>query len=316
MTIRTPKAGDFYLLFHQLPFEFDQDLPLNLGPDVCLDSTPQSVLDKVDPALADYLLPGYNLPGMGLNNCCLRCYARKAPDLNSSDLFFVSLSALRLRAPIGIRIAGQFKLSPKDGPVAEPSLYEMCSSWQPDQGKRFSSSDIIASAAIARRIIQISRSGYKRMVTAIVFFSQVTLGFSRSFQLSYLGLFAALEALFVPEGSGKGNILGRRVSRFLKKFSFPENLEDWIRKEYSLGRNKLAHGVHDASLETKMRASRSLAFGRLHEITRLCILGFISMKGGELLSLSSMTGKGLQAKLDTLSPASGRFIRKQQMWLG
>lgn len=316
MTIKAPKAGDFYLLFHDLPFEFDKDLPLNLGAGVCLDSTPQCVLDKVDPALADYLLPGYNLPGMGLNNCCLRCYVNKASSLNSSDLFFVSLSALRLRAPIGIRIAGQFKLGPKDGPVGEPTLYEICSSWQPYQGKRFSSSDIIASAAIARHIIHISRSGYKRMVTAIVFFSQVTLGFSRSFQLSYLGLFAALEALFVPEGSGKGKILSRRVSRFLRKFSFPENLEDWITKEYTLGRNKLAHGVHDASLETRMRASRSVAFGRLHEITRLCILGFISMKGGELSSLSSMTGKGLQAQLDTLSPASGRFIRRQQMWLG
>lgn len=316
MTIRIPKAGDLYLLFHDLPFNFDEDLPLKLGPGVCLDSTPQCLLDKADPALADYLLPGYHLPGMGLNNCCLRCYAKRVPNLNSSDLFFVSLSALRLRAPIGIRIGGQFKLGPKHDPVSEPTLYEICSSWQPDQGKRFSSSDIIASAAIARRLIQISKLGYKRMVTAIVFFSQVTLGFSRSFQLSYLGLFAALEALFVPEGRGKANILGRRVSRFLKKFPFPENLEDWIKKEYSLGRNKLAHGIHDASLETKMRGSRSLAFGRLHEITRLCILGFISMKGGELFSLSSMTGKGLQPKLDILSPASGRFIRKQQMWLG
>lgn len=316
MTIRPPKAGDFYLLFHDLPFEFDEDLPLNLGPGVCLDFTPQSVLEKIDSALADYLLPGYNLPGMGLNNCCLRCCTTKVSSLNSSDLFFVSLSALRLWAPIGICIASQFKLGPKEEPVEEPSLYEICSSWQPDQDKRFSSSDISESAAIARRIVQISRSGYKRMITALVFFSQVTLGFPKSFQLSYLGLFSALEALFVPEGSGKGKILGRRVSRFLKKFSFPENLEDWIKKEYSLGRNKLAHGIHDGSLETKMRGPRFLAFGRLHEITRLCILGFISMEGGELSSLSSMKGKGFQVKLDTLSPASGRFIRKQQMWLG
>jgi len=58
-----------------------------------------------------------------------------------------------------------------------------------------------------------------------------------------LGLFAALEALFVPEGTGKGKILGRRISHFLKKFSFPENLEEWMRKEYSLERNKLAHGI-------------------------------------------------------------------------
>lgn len=105
--IRLPKAGDFYLLFHELPFAFDEDLPLDLGLGVCLDSTPQCVLDNVDPALSDYLLPGYNLPGMGLNNCCLRCYTTKAPSLKASDLFFVSLSALRLRAPIGIRIAGQ-----------------------------------------------------------------------------------------------------------------------------------------------------------------------------------------------------------------
>jgi len=128
MTIRAPKPGDLYLLFHELPFDFDEDLPLNLGRGVCLDSTPQCLLDRAEPALADYLVPGYHLPGMGLNNCCVRCYAKKAPNLNPSDLFFVSLSALRLRAPIRIRIAGQFKLGPKHDPVSEPTLYEICSS--------------------------------------------------------------------------------------------------------------------------------------------------------------------------------------------
>jgi hypothetical protein len=40
MAIRSAGAGDVYLLFHQLPFKFDKDLPLSLGTGICLDSTP------------------------------------------------------------------------------------------------------------------------------------------------------------------------------------------------------------------------------------------------------------------------------------
>lgn len=314
MKIRAATVGDLYLLFHKLPFDFGRDLPLDLGPGVCLDSTPQNLLDKVEPALADYLLPGHNLPGIGLNNCCLRCYSDGAPCLSPPDHFFVALLALRLRAPIGISIAGRFKLGPKHDPISDPTLYQTRSSWQPRQNKSYSSNDIAVSAAITRRLIQVSQNGYKRIVTSIVFFSHIT--FSKSFQLSYLGLFAALEALFVPEGKGKGNILGRRISSFLKGYSFPVDLEDWIKTEYSFGRNKLAHGVHDASLGTEIRSANAQAFGRLHEIARLCILGFISMKDNELSRLSSMTGNSLQSELDSLPSASGQFIRKQQMWLG
>jgi hypothetical protein len=314
MKIGAARVGDLYLLFHKLPFDFGTDLPLDLGPGVCLDSTPQYLLDKAEPALASYVLPGYNLPSSGLNNCCLRCYSDGAPDLSPADLLFISLLALRLRAPIGISIAGRFKLGPEHDPIGEPTLYQTHSSWQPRQGESYSSNDIIKAAAITRRLIQVSGHGYNRIVTSIVFFSHVTL--SNSFQLSYLGLFAGLEALFVPEGKGKGNKLGRRISRFLGKASFPADLGKWIEREYNFGRNKLAHGVHDASLGTVMRTANSDAFGRLHEIARLCILGFISMKDNELSRLSSMTGTSLQAELDKLPSASGPFVEGQQMWLG
>jgi len=279
-----------------------------------LDATPWGLLDTVPPALADHILPGYHLPGLRRNHCCLRSYDASIPHFRPATLLFVSLSALRLRAPLGIHIAGSFTLGPTDKPIVECNLYELRSPWQSQRERHYTPTDISAAAEIASRMIEIDNLGYKRITTALVYFSQVTVGLSQSFQLSYIGLFAALEALFVLTGN-KAATLGARVSSFLAACDFPEDLEQWLSKEYRVGRNNIAHGVHEVSFRTRLEDARGRAFGRLHEIVRLCILGFIALRDEQLSALSTMTGNKLQKELANLGLASGRFIEGQRMCL-
>lgn len=315
LNLPVPKPGDLFLLFHHLPYNFEEDLPLPIGPDVCLDNTPQIWLDSAEEGLADYLLPGYSLPGMGLNNCCLRCFSRSSPEkkLAPENSIFLSLLCLRLHSPLAIKIGGQFRLGDDDDRILDPTLYELYSPWSINGSIRYTPSAIAESAAIAERLIVIEQLSLNRLITGLIFFSQVTLGQSTSFQLSHLGLFAALEALFVPSGN-KAASLSQRIANFLCNFKFPEPMDKWIKDEYINGRHKLAHGIHDATFGTKLRPERYQAFGRLHEITRLSILGFLSMDSEKLKELSKSSGNSLQKALDNLSPASGNFLKAQKCW--
>lgn len=312
-----PKQGDVFLLFQHLPYDFSAELPLPLGPGVCLDNTPQQWIDSSDQGLADFLLPGYSLPGMGLNNCCLRCFhhPNHEEELSPKDILFLSVLALRLHSPISIEIGGEFRMGDEDDPILDPVLYMMSSSWNRENSVRYTPEIISASDYIANRLVEVEQLGLSRLQTGLIFFSQVTIQFSKSFQLSYIGLFAALEALFVPSGR-KAVTLSRRVSNFLSHFQFPEPMEKWIKDEYINGRNKLAHGIHDATFGAKMRPSRYQAFGRLHEITRLSLLGFLSLGDDELRELSNSSGNRLQKALDKLSGDSGVYLKNQKMWLG
>jgi len=236
------------LLFHHLPYDFSTELPLALGFGVCLETTPQEWLDSAEEGLADYLLPGYSLPGMGLNNCCLRCFVQSIPSskVTPRDLLFLSVIAFRLHSPIGIRIGGQFRLGEECDRILDPILYELSSPWSSMNLHEYTPKALAASAHVADRLLSVERLGFTRLQTALIFFGQVTVGMSNSFQLSHLGLFAALEALFVPAGN-KALTLSRRVASFLRNFQFPEPLENWIKDEYINGRHKLAHGVHNAT---------------------------------------------------------------------
>jgi hypothetical protein len=312
-----PNPGDVFLLFHELPYDFDGSLPQTLGVSVYLDNTPQGVLDSVDPsALADYVLPGYHLPGHGLVSCCLRCPAgqpqQSSPDV--SVLFFESLTALRLRAPLSIEVAGQFRLGSNDDLIQEPTLYQVFSPWQPVATARYTSADIASANDIVARLREVSLSDYQRLKSAIVLFAQVTCGHSKSLQMAYLALFTALEALFVPRGN-YAHTLACRVATFLQTIQFPGSLSDWLEVEYRSGRSNLAHGVQDLVPRTRTQGNRAEAFGRLHEITRLSILGFLSVDDARLADLSNSTGTGLRNLLDGLGCASGRYIEGQRYWL-
>lgn len=315
MPIPTSKPGDIFLLFHRLPFDFSAELPLTLGSGICLETTPQQWLDSADNGLADYLLPGYSLPGIGINNCCLRSYAQSVPSTNltSKNLLFLSVLALRLHDPIGIRIGGQFCQGEEGNRILDPALYQL-SSRGPANQHAYTPAALEIVATIFDRLLSVEQQNFTKLQTALIFFSQVTTGMSSSFQMCHLGLFAALEALFVPSGN-KASTLSRRVSSFLKDFHFPEPMLHWIKDEYINGRHKLAHGIHDATLGASLAPSRHVAFIRLHEITRLCLLGFLSLEDQKLKSLSSNSGSIIQQAIENLGAAEGQYVSGQKMWL-
>lgn len=313
--------GDVFLLFRQLPYDFGKDLPLCAGPDVYLNRTPQEVLDhrykdedsnKEHRILVNYVLPGYGLPGMGLVNCCLRCPGNLTAGLGTHERFFLSIGALRLRKPVGIKVAGVFKLGQGDYLIEDPGLFYLTSSWQP-KDTCYSAQDIEFGAKIAEWQLHLWSLKYERINSAMVLFSQAT--FTGYFQLAYLALFCALEALFVPKGK-KAESLANQTAKFLSSFTFPEPpLNDWLKREY-IRRNNLAHGVQDFIPLGKapLPEKKKLALGRLHEITRLSILGFMSLGDDELRSLFGSSGKRLENQLDSIAPASGRFLEGQKMW--
>jgi hypothetical protein len=310
------QLGDSFLLFHSLPYDFSQDPPFGVGPGVFLENTPHDVLQAAeDSALADYVLPGYNLPGHGTPNCCLRCSGSEARHLGreATDLFFIALTAFRLHAPLGIEVAGQFELGDQNDQIAKPTVYEICSSWQPDANAHYSAVDLGVVADIAARWMHIGQADLTRLVSAGVLFAQASCGHSKSLQMAYLALFAALDALFVPQGN-KAKTLAQRVGNFLTRFTFPVSLNDWLKREYEQGRNNLAHGVQDVVPWARMRNHRVEDFGRLHEITRLSLLGFFSMTDQKLEILSSQSGTRLRTELDNLGQATGRYIDGQRFW--
>jgi hypothetical protein len=92
-------------------------------------------------------------------------------------------------------------------------------------------------------------------------------------------------------------------------------MENWLETEYIHRRSKYAHGWHVAppSLQNIRRGKD--AFPKLHEITRLCLLGFISLDQSKLVEISTQTGQKLQQKLDRLGQAKGKYLNQQKMYL-
>jgi hypothetical protein len=318
--------GDIFLLFYSFPFDFGADLPIGIGPAVFLDSTPPQILDEANPAgLADFVLPGYSLPGIGLVQCCLRKpVSMMVPGgMTAPNALFSSLAALRLVAPLGIEIAGQFELSNSPEKISSPSLYNLRSAWQPLSGKYFTGFLVDTASRVAYRIIEICDE--KRIFTAYNLFTQVTVGMVSSLQMAVLGLFAALEALFVPRGN-YARTLATRVARFLSSFQFPVELSKWLEQEYIHARSQLIHGVQDIHPSGKqpgqqgqvsvrgLDPAKAVTFGRLHEVVRLSILGFLSLPDQMIKEHSCKSGTHLQNLLEDLKPAEGEFINKQTAW--
>ena len=137
----------------------------------------------------------------------------------------------------------------------------------------------------------------------------------QSLQLASIGLWASLEALLRPDND-LAKTLAKRVSTFLSGFDFSVDLEEWIKSEYNRRRNAYAHGQHIAQPWSPDTDPAPEAFGKLHEITRLCLLGFLSMDTQELLKLQNSKKGDLTRLLNGLPPASGRFLDGQRAWLG
>lgn len=314
----TLSNGDTVLLFQNLPFEFDMDLPLTPSTGVSVDSTPHSVLQTPDDDhLPCYVLPGTKLPGMGINNCCLVSKASSPgprEDTPESRLFLY-VAALRLLAPAPISIAGQFVYGGDDDPISRPKLLNMQSMWQPDTTYRYCGAELLCGGRILDRINSSIQTGPERLKCALMMFTQITTGFSTSYQMCVLGLYTALEALFEPSGrSNYAKTLGSRVGQFLSSFDEGIGIGDWIQRHYISERHSLSHGFWQFSPDPNHFSTRQTEFGKLHEILRLSLLGFLSMEPTAVAFLA-LPKKKRQQPLDDLKPATGDFLRGQKMWL-
>jgi hypothetical protein len=245
--------------------------------------------------------------------------------MTPSTALFWSIAALRLVAPLGIEIVGQFEVPSSSDKILSPTLYNLRSSWQPpsDQYRYYTGSLVNAANCVAHRVIEIRDD--KRLFTAFNLFTQVSMGMVSSLQMAVMGLFAGLEALFVPKGN-HARTLATRVAGFLSSFQFPADISAWLEHEYIHGRSKLIHGVPDIHPSGKQPAqvsqqsdertdtTRTVAFGRLHELVRLSILGFLSLPDQTIKDHSSKSGTRLQDLIENLGPPGGEFVAGQTAW--
>jgi hypothetical protein len=221
------------------------------------------------------------------------------------------LLSIRLHKPLNIIIAGRFQVGEDNNPILEPMLYQLSAPWS--IGGSYNPSDFMAVENIVHRLIEAEKIEISRLVTSLIYFSHVTLGQVASYQMATLGLFATLEALFVPSGKNKANTLSKRVSFFLENFNFPNgNLYEWIKCEYINTRHKLAHGIHDATFGMKARSENYRKFGLLHEICRLSLLGFLSLDDSTLKKMSKANGKELQRIIETMSSIDGEILNNHK----
>jgi hypothetical protein len=306
--------GDTVLLFSRpFPFDFETDLPLRVGPGVYLAETPWDILQRAgERSPRSYVLPDYSVPGLRRSCACLHAPVNEAlpAGLNRRDLVFNAVCALRLDAPIGFEIAGGFDLGDELTLLENATLYNLVTAWQPEEPARYTAKNLVEVAALADACLTVGDGPCERLATALVLYGHTTCGFSQSLHLSYLGLFAALESLYWPKGN-LAESLAERASEFLASFAPRNAVFDWLKNEYATGRNRLAHGAAALSPWPMAPSTRAQGIGKLHEITRLSILGFLSLPEAEVLRLHSRRGD-----LGTLGSASGRFLDGQRMWLG
>ncbi len=327
------KQRDVFLLFKELPYDFHSGkLPIKILENLYFDKTPSELLEPQRfyapsdvnglleyAGIVNMILPGHTLPGMGIVHCCLRYDSTKGKqytNCNPSTLFSNFITSLRLQKPCPIIIGGQFEVSSNNEPIRKFTQSRgFTSPHNPKPILRYSKKDVQISSEITKDLLKIHKLNNKsRIKSALIYFSQVTQGFSISLQLCYLGLWAALEALFQPTGNNKSDTIARRITAYLSNFDLPKDMEGWLKTEYIHRRSKFTHGLHVAEpLLQNIRRGKD-AFPKLHEITRLCLLGFISLDESEQIQISKQRGKKLQQKLDSLGQAKGKYLSQQKMY--
>jgi hypothetical protein len=328
------KQNDVFLLFKKLPYDFHSGyLPIKILENLYFYNTPSELLepkyfhssDDIDGLLeyasvVNMILPGHTLPGMGIIHCCLRYDSNAVnqyPDFKPSTLFSNFIISLRLQKPCPIIIGGQFEVGPPSELIKNPTFCRLLTSpHNPKPKLQYSKKDIKISSEISKDLLKISElKNESRIRSALIYFGQVSLGLSNSLQLCYLGLWAALEAIFKPTGNKKAETIARRIATYLSAFNLPEDIEEWLKTEYIHRRSRFIHGSHIAPPLLQDIRSGSKAFPMLHEITRLCLLGFLSLEESEQEQLSRCKGKKLQQKLDGLGQAKGNYLNQQKMYL-
>ena len=332
MRSRSYRKGDVFLFFQQLPYDYHSgNLPIKILENLYFDETPSELLnqecscyqgDNLDyllerVSLVNMVLPCYNLPGTGITHCCLRYSTLKNnqyPNIAASTFFANFITALRLQKPCPIVAGGQFEFGSDDEPINNPRSWNRTSIHNPKDAECYSKNDIKVSSNITQDLLEIRQASNERYIeSALIYFSKVTQGFSISLQLSYLGLWAALEALFKPNGN-KAKTIAKRITTYLSGIlDNCEDMEQWLITEYIKRRSEFIHGSHIAPPSLQNIRIGKEAFQKLHEVTRLCLLGFLSLEKCERRQIFQK--KGMQKRLDSLACAQGKYLNKQRMYI-
>ena len=128
-------------------------------------------------------------------------------------------------------------------------------------------------------------------------------------------MWAALEALFKPNGN-KAKTIARRITAYLSEFlEDDEDMEQWLTSEYIRRRSEFSHGSHIAPPNLQKVRRGKDAFPKLHEVTRLCLLGFLSLETCKRRQIFQRSGRYLQRELDGLGSAKGKYLSQQRMYL-
>ncbi|TET36750.1 hypothetical protein E3J61_00310 [Candidatus Dependentiae bacterium] len=219
------------------------------------------------------------------------CISQKVE--NQDEVFSDFILALRLVKPLPIHVSGAFTYQGKnrfDNPVLWWRQTIINTGFPRKTGRidQYNEDDFKKARNIYGRIQELKKHPrkYRRLLWAIIWFQEVTLGVSTSYSMLYQDLFVSLEGFF---GSpGKATKLGQRVSGFLAGIYSPakaERLGEFIYDQYEKKRNNISHGnpAFNASIG---RGSLSLAKYRellkIHEIARVTLLGFLGWNEGWL----------------------------------
>jgi hypothetical protein len=321
---------DEFLLFSDLPFDFEAGLPLDLACGVFIDS-PRPAYNAVDADedLAVLATP-YRHVGMGeVHVCFRRRHTRKIDSEKARDDLWLALLALRLVHPIHIRTTACFAV--EDNRLVGHGLAESAL----ETRINFSAAGPISEQIVAKvrkvnlRIRTLRGGGLERTRSALILFDHVTTGRAISWQLSVLGLFSCLECLFPqPDpkltrrlaiaGETHGVRLARRVEAFLQPVRRPTRLRSWLSDAYKTTRNPLAHGFHEATFGGKRTTSviRIRLLQRLHEVARVTLLGFLGFTDIELRTLLPADAGQIatQNAIDRVGGAPREFLREQRLW--
>jgi len=286
--------GDAFLLFDELPFDWEAELPIVLSDKVELSETPFELLDSLEEGQAGFLLPGYHLPG-GVNHCCLRIpRMREWRTFGlARDAFFESLTLLRLVSPVPYRVEGQFSVDDDCRVSGTFALYHVTAPSVSHPALRLSSCQVAACLRLQPIVNHWRELSLARITTALTYFGQVSNGLVWSRQMATMGLFAALEALFDPEGNGdKADLLARRVASYLEDVPTTcqvdaSALHRFTTKAYRQVRSKEIHGgvaslIGEAS--TDPAAERAVVFCNLHEMVRLSLIKTAACPQDEILA--------------------------------
>lgn len=308
----------FYVLFENLPFDHHIQLPVDLGAGVRL-ADPSPAYDVINRCQVHQVtLVPYHLRGQPLVRICLaRDLKASTNEQKARDDVYLAYYAMRLAMPVLTATSGALII--EDGQVVSPTRDARGAFRSACSGPAYTIDAFETARVLNLRMRTLKGPGLDRMRSALALYSHVDLGSVQSWQLTYLGLVGVLECVFpqpfprtvadrmTVRDASYGDRLGRRVAAFLRGSGSARGLAAFIAGSYKARRNKVAHGFHPVRGAGRLRKQNAKLVLRLHHISRLVLLGMLSLENDVLAALlpSAAGALAVQNGLDEIATVRG-----------